>query len=133
MRNIFRKIFKKDIDLVDALPPIRGKVFKNQPMNKKTWFGVGGPAQVYIEPADVNDLARLLQFMPPVPLTILGGGSNVLIRDGGIPGITIHLGKGFNKISVEDETITCEAGASLMELARVAAKQGLAGDRKSVV
>lgn len=127
MRNIFTKIFQKNLKLIDALPPLRGKVFADFPLKKKSWFGVGGNAEVYIEPADMDDLSRLLQFMPRVPVTILGGGSNVLIRDGGIPGITIHLDKAFNKIKVDGDKIICDAGASLMELSRVAAKQSLSG------
>lgn len=127
MRNIFKKIFQKNLNLIDSLPPLRGKVIADFPLKKKSWFGVGGNAEVYVEPADIDDLSRLLQFMPRVPVTILGGGSNVLIRDGGIPGITIHLDKTFSKIRVEEDKIICDAGVSLMELARVAAKQGLSG------
>ncbi|MBR4927387.1 MAG: UDP-N-acetylmuramate dehydrogenase [Alphaproteobacteria bacterium] len=127
MRNIFKRIFKSKVELIDSLPPLRGRVTALQPLNKKTWFGVGGPAEVYVEPADTDDLIRLLQFMPPVPLTILGGGSNVLVRDGGIPGITVHLGKEFRHIRFDGETVCCDGGVSLMELARSAAKQDVAG------
>ena len=127
MKNIFKRIFKSKTTLIDALPPLKGKVIANYPLSKKTWFGVGGGAEVYVEPADEDDLIRLLQFMPSVPLTILGGGSNVLIRDGGIPGITVHLGKGFRNIKFNDESVICEGGVSLMELARAAAKQGVSG------
>ncbi len=127
MRNIFKKIFKTKVSLIDSLPPIRGRVFTNYPLHKKTWFGVGGSAEVYVEPADIEDLSKLLQFMPPVPVTLLGGGSNVLIRDGGIVGVTIHLGKEFHTISVEDTKIVCDGGVSLIELARVAAKNGVTG------
>lgn len=127
MRNIFKKMFKKNLSIIDSLPPLKGKVLANQPLSKMTWFGVGGPADVYVEPADVQDLARLIQFKPAVPLTLIGGGSNLLIRDGGIPGITVHLGKPFGKITVKDDMIVAGAGASLMELARVAAKQEMTG------
>lgn len=127
MKNIFKKMFARDLSIVDSLPPLKGKVLENQPLCKMNWFGVGGAAQVYIEPADLNDLIRLMQFRPQVPVTVLGGGSNLLIRDGGIPGITIHLGKEFGKITVKGETIYAGAGATLMELARVAAKQNISG------
>ncbi|MBR5130615.1 MAG: UDP-N-acetylmuramate dehydrogenase [Alphaproteobacteria bacterium] len=127
MRNIFRKLFKSNISLIDTMPPLKGRVLAKQPLNKKTWFGVGGCAEVYVEPADTDDLSRLLQFMPHVPLTILGGGSNVLIRDGGIPGVTVHLGKEFHNIKFDDEIVICDGGVSLMELARAAAKQGVSG------
>lgn len=127
MKNIFKKIFKSKPKLIDALPPLKGRVVANYPLNKKTWFGVGGCAEVYVEPADVDDLSRLLQFMPSVSLTILGGGSNVLIRDGGIPGITVHLGKDFHHIKFDGTTVVCDGGVSLMELSRAAAKQGVSG------
>jgi UDP-N-acetylmuramate dehydrogenase len=80
-----------------------------------------------VEPADREDLCQLLQLMPSVPLTILGGGSNVLIRDGGIPGVTVHLGKGLRTIKFDGEVVVCDGGVSLMELARAAAKQGISG------
>ncbi|MGN1063577.1 MAG: UDP-N-acetylmuramate dehydrogenase [Alphaproteobacteria bacterium] len=127
MKNIFKKIFQGQVNLVDALPPLKGKVTAYYPLAKKTWFGVGGPAEVYIEPADLDDLVRLMQFKPAVPVTILGAGSNVLIRDGGILGITIHLGKGFNSISVAGDRLICDGGAAVMDVARVAAKNGLGG------
>lgn len=127
MRNIFKKIFKGHVDLIDALPPLKGKVVAGQPLAKKNWFGVGGPAEVYVEPADLDDLARLLQYKPQVPVTVLGAGSNVLIRDGGISGITVHLGKGFNSVTVTGDRIVCDAGALVSDVARVAAKNGLSG------
>lgn len=127
MINIFKKIFKSRLDLAHSLPPLRGEVVSHQPLHKKNWFGVGGSAEVYVEPADIEDLSRLLQFMPPVPLTVLGAGSNVLIRDGGIPGVTIHLGKSFHHIQVKDTNIICDGGVSLMELSRTAAKAGITG------
>lgn len=127
MKNIFKKIFKTKVRLIDALPPLRGKVVPRQPLCKKNWFGVGGAAEVYVEPADIDDLSKLMQFIPSVPVTILGGGSNVLIRDGGIPGVTIHLGKGFKKIICHDDEIVCDGGVSLIELARTAAKYGISG------
>lgn len=127
MKRFFKKIFQKDFNLMDSLPPLKGKVIANFSLAKKTWFGVGGNAEIYVEPADMDDLSRLLQFSPQVPITILGGGSNVLVRDGGVPGITIHLDKAFSRIKVEDDKIICGAAASLMELARVAAKQERTG------
>lgn len=127
MRNIFKKIFKTKVSLIDSLPPIKGKAVADFPLRKKTWFGVGGPAEVYVEPADIDDLSKLLQFMPSVPVTVLGGGSNVLIRDGGIAGLTIHLGKGFQHISFDEDKIICDGGVSLIRLAQAAAKQGIAG------
>ncbi len=124
LRNLFQK---RRIPLINQLPPLSGKVIENEPMKKHTWFGVGGPAFVYVEPADVADLERLVRFMPDVPLTILGAGSNVLVRDGGIPGITVHLGKTFAGVQVDGDKLICGAGASVMEVSRVAEKNNIAG------
>lgn len=100
------------------LPPLEGRVSANEPLKKKNWFGVGGPAQAYVEPASEADLALLLRFMPNVPLTVLGAGSNVLIRDGGIPGVVVHLGHEFvyMKVNRAKNQITCGAATMMMDL-----------------
>lgn len=126
-RCFLRFPFSKKDNLMKLLPIVRGRLCANEPLSKKNWFGVGGAAQIYFEPADVEDLALLLREMPPVPLTILGAGSNVLIRDGGIPGITVHLGKQFSDIVVEADKIICGAGAKLMDVSRTAEKSSLSG------
>ncbi len=122
-----KKIFRKESRLIDQLPPLNGYLSENEPLHKKNWFGVGGRAEIYFEPADCSDLERLIRFMPPVPLTVLGAGSNVLIRDGGIPGIVVHLGRSFSEIRVQDQYLVCGAGSGLMEVSRVAAQNGLGG------
>jgi len=122
LKNLFRKN-----RLLWKLPKMQGRILKNEPMARRTWFGVGGEAEVLIEPANRDDLARLLKALPDEPLTILGAGSNVLILDGGIPGITVHLGKAFAKIKVQGDQLICGAGASVMEVARVAEKNNIAG------
>lgn len=127
MKRLLKRIFKSKTGLIDILPPLKGKVVAHQPLCKKNWFGVGGNAEVYIEPADVEDLSVLLRSVPDVPITVLGAGSNVLIRDGGILGITLHLGKGFNDVCCEGDTITCGGGASLMQLAQRAAENAIGG------
>lgn len=114
-------------NLLKLLPEVRGKISIHEPLAKKNWFGVGGTAQVYFEPADVADLALMIREMPPMPLTILGAGSNVLIRDGGIPGITVHLGAPFAQIDVQDNRLICGAGAKVMDVSRIAEKNSLAG------
>ncbi len=119
--------FTRKERLINLLPEVRGKLTTNEPLAKKNWFGVGGNAQVYFEPADVDDLALMIREMPPVPLTVLGAGSNVLIRDGGIPGITIHLGSSFAAIEAKGETLVCGAGAKVMDIARAAEKNNIAG------
>ncbi len=122
-----RRCFPKKVPLINQLPPLAGKVVENEPMKKHTWFGVGGPAFVYVEPADVADLERLIRFLPDVPLTVIGAGSNVLVRDGGIPGVTVHLGKPFAGVRLDGDKLVCGAGALVTEVARAAEKNGIAG------
>ncbi len=126
-KSFLQRLCRKNINLIDRLPPVRGILRASEPLHKKNWFGVGGAAEVYFEPADIDDLSLMMRFMPNEPCTILGSGSNVLIRDGGIPGIVIHLGQPFSRISLEGETLICGAGASLMEIARFAEKNSIAG------
>ncbi len=77
-----------------------------------TWFRVGGPAEVLFRPADEADLADFLKALPAdIPVTVIGVGSNLLVRDGGIPGVTIRLGRGFAAIATEGETVRAGAGA----------------------
>ncbi|MBQ3695860.1 MAG: UDP-N-acetylmuramate dehydrogenase [Alphaproteobacteria bacterium] len=109
------------------IPKLKAKICKNYDLAKKTWLGVGGPAQYYIEPQDLNDLELIFKNKADMPITILGAGSNILIRDGGIDGIVIHLGKSFKNYEVEKNCITCAAGLSLIELAKIAAQNGLSG------
>ena len=127
LKKIFVKPFFKDGGLLALLPPVRGKLIENEPLHKKNWFGVGGNAQIYFEPYDVEDLAQFRAKMPPVPLQILGAGSNVLIRDGGIPGVTVHLGRAFANVNVADDCLICGAGAGVMEISRTALKNNLSG------
>ncbi len=106
---------------------LKAKIHKNYELAKKTWLGVGGPAAYYIEPADLDDLKKIFQNKGALPITILGAGSNVLIRDGGVDGIVIHLGKAFKTYKVVKDKIVCAAGLSLIELAKIAAENGLSG------
>ena len=109
------------------LPALRGKISFNEPLAKRNWFATGGVAEVFIEPADTEDLSLLLKTLPNEAITLLGGGSNVLIRDGGIPGITLHLGKGFADISLSGTQITCGAGALKNKVAQFAVEHALSG------
>jgi len=109
------------------IPKLKTKIHKNYELAKKTWLGVGGPAQFYIEPQDIEDLQLVFQHKGNLPITILGAGSNILIRDGGIDGIVLHLGKTFKTYQVENTQITAKAGLSLMDLAKIAAQNGLTG------
>lgn len=127
MRWLWSFLRRRKGALIDRLPPLSGTVAEDVPLARKTWFGVGGTAEVYVEPADVTDLSTLIRYLPNEPLTVLGAGSNVLIRDGGIPGIVVKLGKPFATIQVTENRLICGAGASVMEVARIAEKNKIAG------
>jgi len=90
-------------DLRAAAPDLRGRLLPNADMAALTWFRVGGPAQALLTPADEADLAYLLATLPAdLPVTVVGLGSNLIVRDGGIPGLVIRLGgKGFGEIAIE--------------------------------
>ncbi len=110
------------------LPPVRGQLTTNAPIGRQTWFGVGGAAEVLFRPADAEDLAAFLGALPiEIPVTVIGAGSNLLVRDGGIPGATIRLGRGIAGIAVAQEVIRVGAGALDRLVAVAAARAGLAG------
>jgi UDP-N-acetylmuramate dehydrogenase len=114
--------------LLDRLPRVRGRYTADAPLSGITWFRVGGPAEVMFRPADVEDLAEFLAGKPPdVPLTVIGVGSNLLVRDGGVPGVVIRLGRGFVDIKAEGETVTAGAGALDLNVALVARDAAIAG------
>jgi UDP-N-acetylmuramate dehydrogenase len=112
-----------------TLPPLRGRVQSAAPLAPTSWFRVGGPAEWLVRPADVDDLLLLLRDLPPsVPLTVIGAASNLIIRDGGVPGVVVRLaGRGFGAIEVEADGIVAGAAALDMTLAEHAAAAGLAG------
>jgi UDP-N-acetylmuramate dehydrogenase len=110
------------------LPLVRGKLIANAPLGRQTWFGVGGPAEVMFRPADAEDLAAFLAALPAeIPVTVIGVGSNLLVRDGGVAGITIRLGRGFAAIAIRHGEIRIGAGALDRIVAFAAAERGLAG------
>lgn len=111
-----------------SLPDVRGAYRFEAPLAKTNWFGVGGPAQVLFKPEDTADLAHFLKHKPAgLPVTVIGVGSNLIVRDGGIRGVVIRLGRGFNHVAFEGEQVV--AGAAMMDvhLAQVAAEHGRAG------
>jgi UDP-N-acetylmuramate dehydrogenase len=113
----------------DNLPAVRGKILKDEPLGPFTWFRVGGPADVIFLPEDEQDLADFLRGLDPaVPVTPIGVGSNTLVRDGGVDGVVIRLGKAFAKVEPRGES-RIFAGAAVLDaiLAREAAKAGIAG------
>src|SRR6266853_6804220 len=117
-----------DNELIRRLPPVRGRLSANAPIGPLTWFRVGGPAEVQFRPADEHDLAAFLGALPPdVPVTVIGVGSNLLVRDGGIPGVTIRLGRGFVDIRPDGEVVETGAGALDLNVALTAAEAGIAG------
>jgi UDP-N-acetylmuramate dehydrogenase len=113
------------------LPAVRGKLLFDEPLAPFTWFRVGGPADVLFLPADERDLAGFLSRLPPdIPRTVLGVGSNVIVRDGGIEGVVIRLaGKAFAEIHVDVESVsvTASPGAFDSAVARAAARAGIGG------
>jgi len=116
-------------DLKAGLPGLRGQLAANVSLAAITWFRVGGPAQVLFSPADEADLAYFLEHRPPgLPATVVGLGSNLLVRDGGVPGVVIRLGRGFAEIAAEPGH-RLRAGTALpdVKVARAAADAGIAG------
>ena len=111
------------------LPPVRGKLLRDEPLAPFTWFRVGGAAEALFIPADADDLAAFLKALDPgVPVTVLGVGSNVIVRDGGVEGVVIRLaGRPFAGVSTQDQTVTAGAGALDAMVARASAKAGIAG------
>jgi UDP-N-acetylmuramate dehydrogenase len=114
--------------LITRLPPVRGRLTADAAIGKQTWFGVGGPAEVLFRPADAVDLGAFLAALPAeIPRTVIGVGSNILVRDGGIPGVTIRLGRGCAGIVVEQEEVCVGAGALDRIVAFTAAEASIAG------
>jgi UDP-N-acetylmuramate dehydrogenase len=111
-----------------GLPDLRGRLIGNSPIGRQTWFGVGGPAEVLFRPADPEDLAVFLRALPPeVPVTVIGGGANLLVRDGGIPGVTIRLGSALAGLAIDGREVAAGAGALHLNVALAAAAAGIAG------
>ncbi len=112
----------------DGLPKVRGTYTANAPLKDLVWFRAAGPAEVLFRPADVDDLCDFLEAKPPqLPITIIGVGSNLLIRDGGIRGVVIRLPASFGRITVEGTKIHAGAAALDAAVARTAADAGIAG------
>ncbi len=120
-------------DLVPSLkaemPELRGRLLANQPLAELTWFRVGGPAQLLFVPEDEQDLAYFQAYLPAeIPVIVIGLGSNLIVRDGGIPGVVIRLGRGFSNVVVEEGT-RIRAGAAVpdVKVARAAQEAAIAG------
>ncbi len=123
-----RPLRKPMYSLIERLPSVRGRYAENAPLGPLTWFRVGGPAEVLFRPADPADLADFLAGKPSeVPVTVIGVGSNLLVRGGGIRGVAIRLGKGFAGVTVEDTVVRAGAGALDLNVALTAEQAGLSG------
>jgi UDP-N-acetylmuramate dehydrogenase len=119
-------------DIVSELrakaPALRGRLLANQPIAELTWFRVGGPAQVLFMPEDEEDLAYMLANLPTgIPVNVIGLGSNLIVRDGGAPGLVIRLGRGFGEITINDVTLRAGAAVPDVKVARAAQEAGIAG------
>jgi len=116
-------------ELQQRLPDLRGRLLANQRLADITWFRVGGPAQVLFTPADEADLAYFLARIPAdLPVTVVGLGSNLLVRDGGMPGVVIRLARGFADVKVEaGHRLRAGTAVPDMKLSRAAADAGIAG------
>ena len=113
----------------DSLPDLRGKLLKNASLAAYTWFRVGGPADAVYLPADTADLASFLASLPEdVPVTVLGVGSNTIVRDGGIEGVVIRLMGGYwGAVKHHETDVRARAGALDLSVAKAAAKAGISG------
>jgi UDP-N-acetylmuramate dehydrogenase len=116
-------------DLKAAMPELRGRLTANQRLSELTWFRVGGPAQVLFTPADEDDLAYFLARLPTeLPVTVVGVGSNLIVRDGGLPGVVIRLApRGFGEASAQGEIVSAGAAALDRRVAETAAAANLGG------
>src|SRR5579859_868574 len=95
------------------MPELRGRLTANQPLAELTWFRVGGPAQILFTPADEEDLAYFLKHLPQeLPVYVVGVGSNLIVRDGGMPGVVIRLSpRAFGETSVDGDVVSAGTAA----------------------
>ena len=115
-------------DLGLAMPRLRGELRAHAPLAPLTWFKTGGPAEAFFQPSDEDDLSYFLaRCDASIPVLVIGAGSNLLVRDGGLDGVMIQLGKPFAGIAVDGETIATGAAVPDVKLASAAAQAGIAG------
>lgn len=114
--------------MLDILPQIRGRYTFNEPLSNHVWFKVGGPADVIFRPADLDDLIFFLKEKPAdLDILTLGAGSNVLIRDKGLKGVVIRLGRGFTECYLQEDKLIAGAGTLDRNVAFIAAEAGITG------
>src|ERR1700730_13671698 len=116
-------------DLKVAMPDLRGRLLANQSLAELTWFRVGGPAQVLFTPSDEDDLAYFLKNLPKeLPVCVVGVGSNLIVRDGGLPGVVIRLSpRAFGEVSAEGDVVSAGAAALDKRVAETAASANIGG------
>lgn len=119
-------------DIVPALkskmPDLRGRLLTNQPLAELTWFRVGGPAQALLMPEDEADLSYFLSNLSAeIAVTVIGLGSNLIVRDGGVAGVVIRLGRGFNEVAIDGLNVRAGPAVPDVRVARVAQEAGIAG------
>jgi len=113
-------------NLIERLPPVRGRLTAEAPLAPVTWFRVGGPAEVLFRPADAEDLAEFLAKRPAeVPVTVIGVASNLLVRDDGVEGVVVRLGRGFAAIEISGARVTAGAGVLDLNVAIAARAAGV--------
>src|SRR5207342_236195 len=110
-------------ELKAAMPQLRGRLLANQSLAELTWFRVGGPAQVLFTPADEDDLAYFLKHLPKeLPVYVVGVGSNLIVRDGGMPGVVIRLApRAFGETGAQGDVVSAGAAALDKRAAETAA------------
>ncbi|HKO71344.1 MAG TPA: FAD-binding protein, partial [Bradyrhizobium sp.] len=116
-------------ELKSVMPELRGRLLANQSLADLTWFRVGGPAQVLFTPSDEDDLAYFLAHLPgELPVHVVGVGSNLIVRDGGISGVVIRLGaRGFGETAVLESVVSAGAAALDKRVAETAVSANLSG------
>ena len=113
---------------LETLPPLRGRIQADAPLAPFTWFRTGGAAEALVRPADADDLAAFLGALPSeIPVHVIGACSNLIIRDGGLPGVTIRLVRGFSTITAEPDGMVAGAAALDVTVSEHAAAAGLTG------
>jgi len=119
---------QEKLNFLDSLPHVRGRLVKKAPLARLSWFRTGGEADVLFEPADEADLVAFLRHLPgDVPLTVIGVGSNLLVRDGGVDGVVLRLGRAFANIVIRGDVVKAGAAAMDVHVAKAAARAGLTG------
>ncbi len=116
-------------DLKAAMPQLRGRLLANQSLAELTWFRAGGPAQLLFTPSDEDDLAYFLKHLPSeIPVYVVGVGSNLIVRDGGMPGVVIRLGlRGFGETSANRDIVSAGAAALDKRVAEAAVAANIGG------